>query len=274
MYFSVMSTQDGSQNIQQKGRKIENGSQAKGCSVKSEDGQKKQVEKWRQIPGWEDRYEVSNLGNIKSLKRATKSGVRGGGMMRPTKNNKGYFMACLCRYPTVKLMSVARLVATMFIPNPNNYPQVNHISGIKTDNSKKNLEWCTSRHNLQHARRMGLLVNPSGEACSSSKLSQVQVNKLREDFGNGESQASLAKRYKLLPSTVSSVVTGKSWKLSFRGFTGREKSGRCKINPEIVFESKKLRELGFSFAEIGRKFSASRATITNAVNGTSWKHLV
>ena len=49
-----------------------------------------------------------------------------------------------------------RLVATAFIPNPNNYNEVNHISGIKSCNCSKNLEWCNRSMNMIHAYKMGL----------------------------------------------------------------------------------------------------------------------
>ncbi|MCF0059899.1 HNH endonuclease [Dyadobacter chenwenxiniae] len=60
-----------------------------------------------------------------------------------------------------KTKSVHRLLATVFIPNPNNYPVVNHIDGNKLNNSLENLEWCTVSHNTQHSYDMGLQI-PAG----------------------------------------------------------------------------------------------------------------
>jgi hypothetical protein len=70
-----------------------------------------------------------------------------------TKHPKGYFRLCLFDSKNRKPYLVHRLVADAFIPNPNNLPEVNHINGDKTDNRVENLEWCTTRYNVQHSHK-------------------------------------------------------------------------------------------------------------------------
>lgn len=93
-------------------------------------------------------YEVSNLGNVRN--RLT------GKVLRPFKNGKGYLRVDLCKNGKEKTFLVHRLVATAFIPNPDNKPQVNHIDGCKSNNYISNLEWCNSSENVSHSYRTGL----------------------------------------------------------------------------------------------------------------------
>ena len=96
-------------------------------------------EVWKPIQG-HDKYFVSNLGRIK-LFNIDKT------IIRTQQVEKGY-----CRVTLNKsTLRVHRLVAQEFIPNPNNYPQVNHLNCIKHDNAVENLEWCTAEQNYQHA---------------------------------------------------------------------------------------------------------------------------
>lgn len=107
---------------------------------------------WRHIDGLPNIYMVSNLGNVKSLSEA-----KLGGLMKPYKNAYGYLSVNLhIGQKKRQLQRIHRLVARAFLPNPENKPQVNHINGIKTDNSVSNLEWCTSHENMQHAHKTGL----------------------------------------------------------------------------------------------------------------------
>lgn len=110
---------------------------------------------WKPVPEYEDLYEASNFGNIRS------SVYRNGGypkytVLKPKIVRSGYLMFRLTRDTKQKFTGAHRVVAKIFIPNPHNKPQVNHIDGIKHNNHISNLEWVTSEENQQHAIRIGL----------------------------------------------------------------------------------------------------------------------
>jgi NUMOD4 motif/HNH endonuclease len=125
------------------------------------------VEKWVSIPGYERYYQVSDAGNIRSLSRFIKAKdgrnrrIRGR-VLKFKVNHCGYLTVCLCRGGKKEYPYIHRLVAEAFIPNPNNLPQVNHITGNKTDNAMSNLEWVTHQQNVQHAYAIGLSNNQGG----------------------------------------------------------------------------------------------------------------
>lgn len=102
-------------------------------------------ELWKPIKGYEWLYEVSNLGNVRSLPNKTRKGIR---LLKKTPDvSYGYYIVNLYKNGKTVTFRVHRLVAETFLPNPNNYPVVNHINEIKTDNRVCNLEWCTVQYN-------------------------------------------------------------------------------------------------------------------------------
>ena len=115
---------------------------------------------WKDINGFENKYQISNLGRVKSLNN-------GKGFIREriltNVLDKGYLMVCLCKNSKPKNYRNHRLVAQAFIPNPLNKPQINHINGIRNDNRIENLEWCTGSENMIHAFKTGLQVVPKGK---------------------------------------------------------------------------------------------------------------
>lgn len=117
-------------------------------------------EEWKDISGYEGRYQISNMGRVKSLPRIIKNGIgechKKGRILKPQKAVKGYIRVTLCNEEYCKPFKIHRLVAEHFIPNPENKPQVNHINGDKTDNRVDNLEWCTNGENQLHAYKLGL----------------------------------------------------------------------------------------------------------------------
>lgn len=122
------------------------------------------MEIWKDVVGYEGYYQVSNLGNIRSVDRVIYSdklhiGTKrklDGKMLKPYVNAHGYLALTLTKNGKEKSLRVHRLVAEAFIKNPNNYDQINHIDGNKTNNKVENLEWCNNQHNVIHAYKNGL----------------------------------------------------------------------------------------------------------------------
>ena len=108
-------------------------------------------EEWRDIKGYEGLYQVSNLGRVRSLNCRGHKGCIG--ILTPRLDGKGYEMVALYKEGKARNIKVHRLVAQAFIPNPNNYPQVNHKDENKTNNDVKNLEWCTNEYNHNYGTR-------------------------------------------------------------------------------------------------------------------------
>lgn len=106
---------------------------------------KSDTTKFVEIAGYEGLYSVSQLGQVFSIKKNI--------VLRTGTSTGGYRKVKLYIDGVVKSHSVHRLVALTFLPNPNNYAEVNHKSGDKSDNSVENLEWTTRLENVRHSYR-------------------------------------------------------------------------------------------------------------------------
>lgn len=117
---------------------------------------------WKDIERFEGCYQVSTLGNVRSIDRYVKCGENGikfqlGKTLKQSKNKYGYMQVRLSKSRKNKFSyTVHRLVAIAFIPNDNNYDQVNHIDGNKQNNYIENIEWCDNSYNQIHAYQNGL----------------------------------------------------------------------------------------------------------------------
>lgn len=111
------------------------------------------MEIWKDIPNYEGLYQISNLGNVKSLYRITNNNhIIHEKILKPQDNNNGYLIVNLYKNNKMKAKLIHRLVAKTFIDNPNNYSYINHIDKNKSNNTVNNLEWCTQSYNVIYSK--------------------------------------------------------------------------------------------------------------------------
>lgn len=174
---------------------------------------------WKDIPNFENYYEVSTLGNIKSKSRNI-TNTLGRTYFYESKPLKtqidryGYVKVELNKNGKPYYFTIHRLVALTFIPNLKNLDQVNHINAIKTDNRVENLEWCNNQQNITHSwennlRGANIL---KGEECNLSKLKEKEVLEIRELHKSGLTMYKIHKLKNVSFQTVSNIVKNKSWK--------------------------------------------------------------
>ena len=105
---------------------------------------------------------------------------------------------------------VHRMVAEVYIPNPDNKPEVNHKNGIKADCSVKNLEWNTRSENMQHAYKNGL-INNTGEFNGKSKLTETDILEIYKLKDSGLKQKEIGERFPISITQVRRIVNGDKW---------------------------------------------------------------
>lgn len=118
------------------------------------------MEVWKDIPGYEGLYQVSNLGRVKSLPKRKGRGkgyATGERIVRHSINSRGYCNVVICKDGKTKTFALHRLVAESFVDNPLELPEVDHIDRNKANNRVCNLRWATRAENNIN-RRNGLPV--------------------------------------------------------------------------------------------------------------------
>lgn len=155
------------------------------------------MEAWKDIKGYEGSYQVSDQGRVRSLDRLNSAGKRTKGIIRrQIKNKNGYLYVNLCRSGKSSNCPVHRLVASAFIPNPDNKYTVNHKNENKEDNRVENLEWMSLLENLRygtHDERMaqtkkGMICGPDhpnfgkrGKEANTHKGKVIGISKCDPD---------------------------------------------------------------------------------------------
>ena len=171
------------------------------------------METWRPVVDFEEYYEVSDRGRVRSLDRTLRDGrVKIGRVLKPNRLKDGYEQVSLCVDGRVNFMKVHRLVAMAFIQNEENKTDVNHRNGIKHDNRLENLEWVTKSENMKHAYTF-LKIPPNrpwlGKKSIRRKLTDEQIRAIRSDK---RTRTDIAKDYGVVMQTISNIKLGYYYK--------------------------------------------------------------
>jgi hypothetical protein len=161
------------------------------------------MEIWRDIEGYEGIYQVSNLGNVKSLERLSmQNHLLKEKILKPRKITDGYLSVSLCKNNKVKQFSIHRLVATAFISNSSNKPYINHIDCDPSNNNVDNLEWVTQKENLQYASKLKRMNN-------DKKIPIIAINLTTKEETYFNSQTEAAEQLNLSVGNINNILKGK-----------------------------------------------------------------
>lgn len=152
---------------------------------------------WKEIPGYEGLYSVNELGDVLSHPKRNGMKIAEEKILKHTIPKTGYHRVFFKVNKKQKSTFVHRCVALAFIPNPNNYSQVNHLDGNKRNNNVNNLEWCNASQNQKHSynvlgkkKSRAWLGKFGKNHCSSKKIIQLDLNNkfIKEFAGQHEAQ--------------------------------------------------------------------------------------
>ena len=162
------------------------------------------VENWKPVQGYEQRYLASYSGRIKS---SSTDKVLAGGV-----GGTGYWQVLLYNNGKRQCFKVHRLIAIAFIPNPKNYPVINHKDGNKLNNCVSNLEWCDMKHNNIHAYQTKLKLGPLGIKNGFCKLQEKDVIEIRQLRKQNKTLMEIAGIYNVSFQLISRISNNKNWK--------------------------------------------------------------
>ena len=151
-------------------------------------------------------YEISDLGEVRSIKnkRIRKQSVS---------TTTGYLKVSAWLEGKTVTLAIHREVAKLYVPNPMNKPEVNHIDGNKLNNAVSNLEWVTPKENMKHAHRTGLASSSkqSQVTHASRKLTVDIANELRRKYSSGVTKEELRTEYGISKSALDKCLRGDTY---------------------------------------------------------------
>lgn len=164
------------------------------------------MEIWKIIPNTNFKYQISNYGNVKSLKSKKWREIK------PYKNDNGTLNIDLRTEGDRNSTSVHRLVAELFVYNPKNGNVIKHKDANKANNHFENLEWSTHSESVKNAYDTGLKPKLKGEKHGRSKLTQLQVDQIRIERQTLKTKVTdLMAKFNVSKATIQRIIYNKSW---------------------------------------------------------------
>lgn len=176
------------------------------------------MENWKDVSGFEGKYQVSDLGRVKSLDRVRAKHRYPEKILNSANRltHDGYARVTLRDDNGVNHeFRVNKLVALTFLPNPLRKATVNHKDGNKLNNKLTNLEWATRSENMKHAYRHGLKKPVQGNANGNAKLSDEDVRLIRKRYvrqSQTDGTVALAREFGVTPRVIGQIVRGESYR--------------------------------------------------------------
>lgn len=167
------------------------------------------------IPGFEGLYLINREGQVRSIPSPPKKigRKRTGALLKIILGRGGYHQVTLRKDGKQNNYLVHRLIATTFIPNPDNKPTVNHKNSVRTDNSLQNLEWATYSENNKHAYLNGRNPSRFGEDHPGAKLTEDEVRQIRRLYMPRKiTMKTLAGTFGVTPSVIHAIIERRTWK--------------------------------------------------------------
>jgi hypothetical protein len=170
-----------------------------------------EIEVWKDIPEYEGHYQISNLGKVRSLDRVVifrlnRKRFFKGMILKNIFLTSKYYGVNLVKGKKRQQFTIHRLVATCFVSNPFDFPEVDHIDCVKTNNNFNNLEWVTSEENTRRAKENGLM--PKGVDNHKSKLTEEQILDIRSSH---LINVELARKYNVSKTLIGYIKKRKTW---------------------------------------------------------------
>jgi hypothetical protein len=230
---------------------------------------------WVPISGYEGKYDISNLGRVRSLRfvngrvdrprptpRILKAGV----------NDDGYRSVELCRSGETHRRKICGMVLESFVgPRPSREHHAAHLNGDPGDDRLANLEWVHRKDNEAHKKQHG--TAPVGEQNPASVLTEEQVLEIRRLYATGGyTKRDIAQAFGISATHAVALIHGDSWG-HLPGATTEEKQ-KPKLDADSVREIRRLyAEGGMSQREIASRFGIFQTMVSHIIKRRRWAHI-